>query len=103
MTTAREARQTIAGQLRTAANGALIGVQIDTALAHTIADLLDSCLSCEAPAGRPHTDYCRRPNRDYPGQPGERRRITTFGPGGDNVPVDLPSMPLPPMPPAEDD
>lgn len=60
------------------------------------------CPSCHA-AGHPCTEYCQAENREYPGQPGERRRVTTFGPGGDNVPLDLPSMPLPPMPPAEDD
>lgn len=41
------------------------------------------CVSCHQPEGRPHTEYCKRENRDYPGQPGVRpdgRNLTQYDP-----------------------
>lgn len=44
---------------------------------------LAECVSCHQLGDQPHTEYCQRENRDYPGQPGVRpdgRNLTTYDP-----------------------
>lgn len=51
---------------------------------------LGECASCHAHDGHPHTDYCQRENRDYPGQPGVRpdgRNLTQYDPTAYPPPV----------------
>jgi hypothetical protein len=58
----------------------------------------------------PHTGYRATPKAAdrrtppvLPPPPPPRAPVTTHGPGGNGIPLDLPPMPLPPEPPPEDD